>query len=266
MKIHDIISEAPVGIIGKTLGALLKPHAEKAAAKAIGALGHDVKGAGGLKNAYSNFGKTVATPVIHAAKWTGYAASALKFFGLYQTFMDYNEAVKKAEANLKSGKYSQEQYEYDLKRQKTILVTQIAIALPGFLLVKITSSWSLWCVIFKNSGNPLAKAAGTIMATMATGAQAGLIQLLRDKDVVNLYAEFIAGSVLEDLGQATYDKIANLLKSAESVGKNKPDTKGDASSAGDKDSTSTTPDAAPTAADKPPSNKYVPNSEFAGVR
>jgi len=243
MKIHDIISEAPVGLIGKTLGALLKPHAEKAAAKVVGSLGHDVKGAGGLTNAYRNFGKSVAAPISGLANITGKIGMALKYFGLYQMFQDYNTAIKQGQANLKSGKWTQEEYENDVKQQKAILVGQLVIALPGFLLLKISTSWSLWTIGFKYSQNPLVKALGATMASMAVNTQAALIQLLRTDAAVNLYAELIAGWGIGDLSQELYDKVANLFKQAEAKAKGQPAPVDEPAvgSKADKDATSTTP-------------------------
>jgi hypothetical protein len=259
MKIHDIISEKPIQegafdsllkIAGKTGGKLLAhpgaiDAAKSAAGKVASSLGHDVKDAGGIVNAYKNIGSTIARPVTAVANITGKVAMVIKFFGLYQMFMDYNAAVKRAEADLKAKKITPEQYKNDIKQQKAILVAQLVIALPGFLLAKIGSNWSLWTIGFKYSRNPLGVAIGTIMATAAVSTQAALIQLLRTDTAANWYAQAIAGTFIGDLSQEVYDRVADLFKTAEqkangqSGNPNSPDAKAD------KDATSSTPGTAP---------------------
>ena len=257
MKIHDIISENIVqespGLMkmayNTAKAALQHPGAidaaKGAAGKVASALGHDVKDAGGIVNAYKNFGKTIARPVTAIANITGKIAMVLKFFGIYQMFMDYNQAVKRAEADLKAKKITPDQYKNDIKQQKAILVAQLAIALPGFLLAKIGSSWSLWVIAFKYSKNPLGVALGTIMATTAVSTQAALIQLLRTDTAANWYAQAIAGTFIGDLSQEVYDRVADLFKTAEQKANGQSANSNSSDANADKDATSSTPGTAP---------------------
>jgi hypothetical protein len=254
MKIHEIISE---GIVGRTLGALVKNpraqnYASDIASKVVGKLGHNVKDAGGVANAYRSLGQRVAKPVSVMANLTGKIGWTLKWFGIYQMFQDYNKAIKQGQANLKSGKWTQEEYENDVKQQKAILVAQLAIALPGFLLLKISTSWSLWAIGFKYSQNPFIKALGATMASMAVNTQAALIQLLRTDTATNMYAELIAGWGIGDISQELYDKVAKLYKQAEAkaTGQSSPEAEPTPGSQADKNATSNTPNVTPTSGTK----------------
>lgn len=269
MKIHDIISETPVqeagmGII-KTAAALAKPHLAKLGAKAVskmgGQTGDTVRGAvAGAKN----FGSSIAKPLNVFAKLTGNIGMFVKYFGLYQMFSDYNAEVKRATADYQAGKLTPEQYQENLKQQKAILVAQLAIALPGFLALKISSNWSFWVIGLKASPNVLAKAIGASMAGLAVSSQAALIQLLRTDKFANMYAEFIAGSVIGDVSQALFDKVSGLIGLAEK----KADATPDAASSTDKAATSTTPSTStnkPGATAEPEQDRpgvYKPNPKF----
>jgi hypothetical protein len=102
------------------------------------------------------------------------------------------------------------------------------------------------------------------MAGLAVSSQAALIQLLRTDKFANMYAEFIAGSVIGDVSQALFDKVSASIGLAEK----KADVTPDATSATDKDATSTTPSTStnkPGAQAEPEQDRpgvYKPNPKF----
>jgi hypothetical protein len=263
MKIYDIISESPV----QEAGILLKTAAQLAKSKLASS-----SALKGVTARAKNFGSSYTTPINILAKTTGTIGFWLKIFGLGQMINDYNVAVKKATADHKAGKLSPEQYQENLKQQKSILVAQLAIALPGYLALKISSNWSFWVIGLKALPSPFTKAIGALMAGLAVSVQAGLIQALRTDKFANLYAEFIAGSSIGNVSEEIFNQVRDLIKSVEKkvTGKSSdtPDEKPDATSATDKAATSTSPgvdSAAPSTAAEPPQQRpgvYIPDPKF----
>ena len=270
MKIHDIISESPVqeGVADTLIGAATR--AGRAALQNPNA----IKAVGGFKNSFRNFGSGTAKPISAVAWVAGKAAFIWKYFGLWQIIQDYNKAIKQAEADLKSGKFSQLQYEADVKSQKAILVAQLVAAFPVFFLAKLASSWTLWTLVFKYSGNVLAQALGKTMGAMSLGAQAYLIQMLRKDEFANWYAKAIAGTGIGDLSQEVYDKVVGMFKIAEEKSKGtstSDSTTPDASAKIDKDATSTAgtaPASTAPAAQLSPQDAYKQElaAKFKGIR
>jgi hypothetical protein len=277
MKIYDIISEkqANEGIRDmaiKTVAKALEPAADKTLKWAASKLGKEAPDAGGsfvqkAKDLYTGTGARSMAPVTGAMRLTGGVITALKYYGLWQITMDYRAAMKRGEAELAAGRWTQDQFDAYHQNQMATMVSQIALSTTFFLALKVTTGWSFMVMALKYSKQPIAKAIGTTLATMAKGTQLALISYLSDKDVRNTIADFAANGIIDNtLGAAG---VAASKGFQELIGKAEKKAKGaDANNSEptDTDSTSSTPNAKPNSATgKPATGINVSNDKFKGI-
>lgn len=276
MKIYEIIVENQVNEAGgRLLGtALQNPKLQAAlgkgaewAGKKLGK-GDTVKS---VKDLYLRGGEKVFNPITKFMKWTGYVASALKTLGLIQMAMEYRAAIARGEKQLAAGKWTQEQFDDYHKNQMGTLITQIALAMPFFLALKVSTGWSVFVLAAKYSQNPLGRALGTTMATMATGVQAAFIQLLNTKENRLAIADFTANTLIDstiaEYGIRAEQKIKELIglaeKKAGKPGAAKPDSDKPDTTQDSKDEKPTAP-TAPAEPDKSYGASKV-NPKFFGI-
>lgn len=224
MKIYEIIVENKVDEAGgKLIGTALKhPAIQKALGKGAQWVGSKAGQGNTIKTAkdlYLHGGEKVFNPITKFMKWTGYVASALKALGLVQLAMEYRAAMERGEKQLAAGKWTQEQFDDYHRNQMGTLITQIALAMPFFLALKVSTGWSVFTMAAKYSGNPIGRAVGTTMATMATGVQAAFIQLLNTKENRLAIADFTANTLIDgtiaEYGIRAEQKIKELIGLAE---------------------------------------------------
>lgn len=274
MKIYDIISENKTNeglrdMAIKTAAKALEPTATKIASWAASKLGKPVaKNASlgkSLGNVYTGLGKNVAAPVTATMKWTGRVLTVLKFYGLYQMAKDYRDAIGRGEAELKAGRWTQEQFDLYHRNQMSTLISQIALSTTFFMALKIASGWSLMVMALKYSRQPLAQAVGTTLGTMAKGTQVALIGYLNDKEVRNTIADFAANGIIDntigDMGIAASEKMQELLGRAEKKGRGEADT--DTKTDTDSNTADTKTDTGTKT--KPATATDTPNDKFKGI-
>jgi hypothetical protein len=191
-------------------------------------------------------------------KYTGYVASALKVFGLWQMTMDYRDAIARGEKELAAGRWDQEQFDDYHKNQMGTLITQIAVSVPFFFALKVGTNWSVFTMGLKATKIPSAVALGTTMATLATGTQAALIQLLNTKEnrlaIAELTANTFIDNTLADYTIKGINKVTRLV----GLAKQKAGSATSTTEPGEPDATNddnpTTP--TPNTTTKPPKDDY----------
>jgi hypothetical protein len=223
MKIYEIITENKLDErLGLIRMAARNPEVRKALSKGADALAKKVGQGDNFKAAkrlYLRGGRKFFNPITKTMQWTGYVASALKGLGLMQIAIDYRDAIARGEKELAEGRWTQEQFDDYHKNQMGTLITQIALAGPFFLALKVSTGWSLFTMAAKYSRNPAAIAVGTTMATMATGVQAAFIQLLNTKESRLAIAEYTANTFIDntlaDYAISGVQKVKGMIGLAE---------------------------------------------------
>ena len=196
---------------------------------------------------------TLAKAGINKIKIAGTISQVISAYGLVDFVLTYNKAIDYADAQLKKGPdndgWSQEQYDAFVAHKKATLVAQIAASTLLFSGLKTLGGWNTVGLMFKTRRSPYAIKIGETMSTISSAARAAFIIALGTKDARRLFSETFAGGLVDKIGNATYNGIADLFTSAkEQVTGTKDSTTekpADATSADDKDATSTTPSTTP---------------------
>lgn len=190
---------------------------------------------------------TLAKAGINKIKIAGTISQVISAYGLVDFVLTYNKAIDYADAQLKKGPdndgWSQEQYDAFVAHKKATLVAQIAASTLLFSGLKTLGGWNTVGLMFKTRRSPYAIKIGETMSTMSSAARAAFIIALGTKDARRLFSETFAGGLVDKIGNATYNGIADLFTSAkEQVTGTKDSTAdkpADATSADDKEATST---------------------------
>jgi hypothetical protein len=175
--------------------------------------------------------------------------------------------MKRGEAELAAGRWSQEQFDAYHQNQMATMISQIALSTTFFLALKVTTGWSFMVMALKYSKQPIAKAIGTTLATMAKGTQLALISYLSDKDVRNTIADFAANGIIDNTlgaaGVAASKEFQALIGKAEKKAKGVDSNDGEPTNT---NNTSSTPNAKPNSpTEKPATGINVANDKFKGI-
>lgn len=281
MKIYDIISKKQTNeglrdMAIKTAAKALEPAASKAAKWAAGKLGKAAPDAAKTgddvitkaKDLYTGTGAKAMAPVTRAMQWTGPVLTALKFYGLYGIAMDYRDAMAAGEAELKAGRWSQDQFDAWHQNQMATMISQIALSTTFFLALKVFSGWSFLVMGLKYSKQPVLKALGYTLANVAKGTQVALIGYLSNSEVRDSIAAVAANGLIDNTvgaaGVAAAKKFQEIIGKAEKKA-NGADTNNDTTA--DTDNTSSTPNAKP-GTEKPATSSNSSNTttdKFKGI-
>ena len=136
MKIHEIIQEN--NQVDEGLGGLLKLGA-KAAIKHIPGVGRMAAKTRMATRGATKAAGSAATKTYSGLKVLGTISdgvlSAFKYYQLYQPVSRYKTNMENAEAKLKSGEWTQEQYDAVRQDQMSQLVVRLATMLTGNMLI-----------------------------------------------------------------------------------------------------------------------------------
>jgi hypothetical protein len=201
---------------------------------------------------------STANAITQTMKYTGYVATALKLFGLWQMTMDYRAAIARGEKELAAGRWDQEKFNDYHKNQMGTLITQIAIAGPFFLALKVSTGWSVFNMGLKATKIPSAVALGTTLSTLTTGTQAALIQLLNTKENRLAIAELTANTFIDNTLADYAIKGVNGVTRLVGLAKQKASSAASTTEPGEPDATNkdkpTAPNPTPTS--EPPKDDY----------
>jgi len=278
MKIYDIISEkqANEGIRDmavKTVAKALEPAADKTLKWAASKLGRAAPDDSAsviqkAKDLYVNTGAKTMAPVTRTMQWTGTVLTALKFYGLYQIAMDYRDAMQAGEAELKAGKWSQDQFDAWHQNQMATMISQIALSTTFFLALKVTTGWSFLVMGLKYSKQPALKALGYTLANVAKGTQVALIGYLSNSEVRESISAVAANGLIDNTLGAAGVAVAKEFQAI--IGRAEKKAKGentDDSQTTDTNNTSTTTNTKPNT-EKPTTGSNSSNTttdKFKGI-
>lgn len=199
---------------------------------------------------------STANAITQTMKYTGYVASALKVFGLWQMTMDYREAIARGEKELAAGRWDQDEFDDYHKNQMGTLITQIAVSVPFFFALKVGTNWSIYTMGLKATKIPSAVALGTTMATLATGTQAALIQLLNTKENRLAIAELTANTFIDNTLADYTIKGINSVKQLIGQAEKKVKAASSTTEPGEPDATNNDKPTAPNSKPEAPKDDY----------
>lgn len=225
MKIHELISEDPKtneAALGKGL-SFVAHHGGKYAGKALNYIGGKV-----APQVTKNIGKIAkAGPAtLRVAKLAENGLLLLKYLGLGSIIYDYYSAVEEGEANVKSGKWTEEQFQDFRQGEMTKLVLSIGASTAFFTAIKVFSGFSIFVRVMKFAKSPAIQAFGTILNSLSETARVAFIAFLISpkgkqarEDIGDLLGRGIIDNTLGGNGVALVDKVKHWLDSSHPDGK-----------------------------------------------
>jgi hypothetical protein len=214
------------------------------------------------------------TSGINKIKLAGIVAKVVSAYGLVDMVMTFNTAIDYADSQLKkgvdNGGWSQEQYDAFVAHKKATLVAQIAASTVVFSTLKTLGGWNSLGLMLKTRRSPYAIKIGETMSTMSSAARAAVIIALGRPEARRMFSDMFAGGIVDEIGSATYNGIANLFKAAKEQTLGAPDkaddATADATAADDKEATTTTPSTTNGSSTSGAPAEYKGNPLFKNVR
>jgi len=227
MKIHELIGEdikTNEAFVGKALN-FAGHHGGKYAGKALKYLGNKV--APNLVSKSATYGKGA----LKVARIAENGLALLKYLGLGVLVHDYYSAVEQGEAKVKSGEWTEEEFQDFRQGEMTKLVLGIATSTVFFTAIKVFSGFSIWMRVLKLAPSPAIKAFAVTLNSLSEAVRVAFIAfLVSDKgyqarqDVGNLIGRGIIDNTLGGNGVALVDKVMHWVDSSHPDGKFKSPT------------------------------------------